>query len=324
MEPRTRKIVAAASVLVVAGAAGGFALYRHAEAPRAVQMSQLAPAPTPAGPAATAPATSSPPTPSAPAPSTPPPAPVSPDSKPAAPVDAPFPEACLRKGITVKLAPASLHVSGPPALTIVTGEGVEDEINFSTKDGLAKGCAQPEVTAKAVALDFDAMDKQYGVAASWRAAFCKPTSDKALQTLCQGDERPKGQSRRLALAAIYDPKTFNGEAMFPQPAPDHANFAMWKAKLIKANTPPPVQADGAFDIYPGNLWLERDGAGDKALLFTCDIQSLPASGPHYCIGTLGLDNGLTARIEFRTTTSLIGAEALAAEDQLNTLLAGWK
>jgi hypothetical protein len=233
-------------------------------------------------------------------------------------------ESCLRTGIGVTLSQAIFHISGPPALTVVMGEGVDDEINFATKAGVDKGCLSPSVTAKAIALNFDAMDKDWGVSANWRAAFCGQAMDDATRFLCSGEDRPKGSPRRLALVAIYDPKTFDGESMFRQDAPVFANFQAWKDQLTKANTPPPVQADGPFDIYPGGIWVERDGKGGDPFLVSCDVDSWPVGGQHYCIGTLSLDKGLRARVEFRTATSQIGSEATAAEDHLRALLSTWQ
>lgn len=232
--------------------------------------------------------------------------------------------ACLHKGIAVTLSQANFHVPGPPALTVVTGTGVDDEINFATKAGLEKGCFLPAVNAKAIALNFDAMDKDWGVAADWRADFCSGTPDETTRFLCNGEERPKGTPRHLALVALYNPKDFDGESMFRQDAPDLANFVAWKERLTKAGTPPPVQADGAFDVYPGGIWLERDGKAAAPFLVSCDADTWPVTGQHYCIGTLGLDNGLRARVEFRTVTGEVGKEAAAAQAHLRALLTAWQ
>ncbi|CAM5764574.1 hypothetical protein LMIY3S_01193 [Labrys miyagiensis] len=248
-----------------------------------------------------------------------------PATPPAASVPTPrAAESCLRKGISVTLGQDTLHVPGPPALTLVTGDGVDDEINFATKAGVDKGCLNPAVTAKAIALNFDAMDKDWGVSANWRADFCSEGLDDTLRFLCNGEERPKGTPRRLALVAIYDPKTFDGESMFRQDAPEYANFQAWKDRLTKAGTPPPVQADGIFDVYPGGVWVERENKGGDPFLISCDTNSWPVSGQHYCIGTLALEKGLRARLEFRTVTGQIGAEAKQAETHLQALLAAWK
>jgi hypothetical protein len=230
---------------------------------------------------------------------------------------------CMRKGIAVTLGQASFKVSGPPALTLVTGGGVDDDIDFSTKEGIAKACAFPSVTAKAMAMNFDAMDKKWGAAVDWRAAFCGDNADAATRFLCQGEDRAEGVPRRLAAAALYDPKAFDGEALFQQKAPTLANFSAWKDNLTKADTPPPVQADGAFDVYPGGVWLERDPASGSPLIFSCDVDTWPVTGQHYCIGSLDLDQGLHARLEFRTVTGQVGAEAADAEAQLRALLAAW-
>jgi hypothetical protein len=230
---------------------------------------------------------------------------------------------CLRRGITVSLGQASFHVPGPPALTLVTGNGVDDEINFAIRAGLDKACAFPTVTARAIALDFDAMDKKFGAAADWRKEFCGDKADGVTRYLCQGDDRAKGVPRRLALATIYDSKAFDGEATSQQKAPSLANFGAWKDVLVKAGTPPPVQADGDFDLYPGGIWLERDAKGQPPFLFSCDVDGWPVSGQHYCIGSLDLDQGLHARIEFRTTTAQVGAEAADAVAHLKALVAAW-
>ena len=230
---------------------------------------------------------------------------------------------CLRKGITVNLGQASFHIPGPPALTLVTGNGVDDEINFATKAGLEKACAFTTVTVQAIALDFDTMDKEWGIAADWRKEFCGDKADEATRYLCQGEDRNKGVPRRLASAAIYDPRVFDGDGMYQLKAPTLANFTAWKDLLVKAGTPPPVQADGDFDVYPGGVWLERDARGQTPLIFSCDAHSWPVTGQHYCIGSLDLDQGLHARIEFRTISGQVGADATYAVEHLRTLLAAW-
>ncbi|WP_413988485.1 hypothetical protein ACMDCR_21035 [Labrys okinawensis] len=295
MESRQQIGLAAIGVIGLALALGGFALKRPAVPSRAVEadMAAAAPASPPAPPAAAVPT----------------------------PRDA---ESCLRKGIVVTLSQASFHISGPPALTVITGDGVDDEINFATKAGVDKACQAPAITAKAIALNFDAMEKDWGVAANWRTEFCTDAAPEAIRFLCGGEERPKGTPRRLALVAIYNPDTFNGESMFPQEAPQYANFLAWKDRLTKAGTPPPAQADGDFDVYPGGVWVERDGKGGDPFLVACDADVLPVTGQHYCIGTLALDKGLRARVEFRTVTGQIGTEAGAAQAHLRTLLAAWK
>jgi hypothetical protein len=245
---------------------------------------------------------------------------------PAASLPTPTPaDSCLRKGISVSLGQAKLRVSGPPALTLVTGTGVEDEINFSTKDGVQKGCLLTTIAAKAVALNFDAMDKDWGVSANWRADFCGGSLDETARFLCNGEDRPEGTPRHLALVAIYDPGSFDGETMFQQEAPKLANFIAWKDRLAKAGTPPQVQADGPYDVYPGGVWLERAGDNGKdPFLISCDIDNWPVTGQHYCIGTLGLDRGLRARVEFRTVTGQVGTEAAVAKAHLEALLAAWQ
>lgn len=231
---------------------------------------------------------------------------------------------CLRKGIGMKLGRASLRVSGPPALTLVTGEKADEEINFSTKAGLEKACSQPEVTAKALVLTLEAMDKPFGAAASWRAEFCKEGEDTATLFLCRGEERPSGALRSLATIALYEPASFQGDSMFQTQAPDLDNFKAWKDRLTKAGTPPPAQPDGDYDVYPGGIWLERDAKSAAPFLVSCDVDGLPVTGEHYCVGTLGLEGGLRARLEFRTVTPQIGREAAAAAAHFKVLLAAWQ
>lgn len=243
---------------------------------------------------------------------------------PAIPVQ-PNPHAdCLRKGIEVTLGKARLHVPGPPALTLVTGAGAGEEINFATKAGLEKACSQPDVAAKALILTLEAMDKPFGIAASWRADFCKEAGDGALRLLCGGEERQAGAPRSLLTVALYEPADFDGESLFQSRAPDLDNFKAWKERLTKAGTPPPAQADGDYDIYPGAIWLERDAKGAAPFLVSCDVDGLPVSGEHHCIGTLSLESGLRARLEFRTMTPQIGSEAAAAAANFKTLLAAWQ
>ncbi|WP_307425769.1 hypothetical protein [Labrys monachus] len=242
-----------------------------------------------------------------------------PDSPPAGRA---APDGCLGKAIAVKLGAADFRIPGSPALTLVVGAGVDDDIDFSTREGIGKGCSQPVVTAKAIALNFDAMDKNWGVPADWRAGFCGDLSNEAMRFLCLGEDRQAGTPRRLAVATVYDPKDFDGETMFHRPAPQLANFTAWKQEMAKAGTSPPVQPDGAFDVYPGGIWFERDAG--KPLLFSCDTDSFPVTGQHYCIGSLDLDGGLRARVEFRTVTGKVGAEAAAAAEHLRTLLAAWR
>ncbi|WP_448951681.1 hypothetical protein [Labrys neptuniae] len=231
---------------------------------------------------------------------------------------------CLRKGFAVTLGDIKLQVPGPPALTLVTGTGVEDEIDFATKAGLEKACAQPEITAKAVVLAFDAMDKAYGPAASWRAQFCEPPKDEATRFLCQGEQRQNGAPRSLASAVFYLPSAFDGESLFQNKAPGLDNFKAWKESLTKAGKPPPVQADGAYDIYPGGIWLERAPKAGAPFLVSCDVEGLEVTGEHNCIGTLDLDGGLRARLEFRTMSAQIGDAAAAASASFRTLLAAWQ
>ena len=299
MELRERIGLAAVGTIGLVLALGSFMLHRPSARHQFVEADMAASAP------ATAPAS----------------APALPTAQaPAAPAN----ESCLRKGIAVTLSQSNFRVSGPPALTLVTGTGVDDEINFATKAGVEKGCFLPAVTTKAMALNFDAMDKDWGVSATWRADFCSGAIDEATRFLCNGEDRPKGAPRRLALVAVYDPKAFDGESMFRQDAPEFANFTAWKDQLIKAGTPPPVQADGSYDVYPGGIWLERDSKGRDPFLISCDVDTWPVTGQHYCIGTLGLDKGLRARVEFRTVTGQVGAEAAAAEAHLQVLLAAWQ
>ncbi|MGJ4854987.1 hypothetical protein ACN6KF_000923 [Labrys sp. La1] len=250
---------------------------------------------------------------------------------PAGQVPAPVPAAqptpyadCLRKGIEVKLGKIRLRVPGPPALTLVTGEGAGEEVNFATKAGLEKACSQPEVTAKAFVLTLEAMDKPFGMAASWRAAFCKGNGDGTSSFLCGGEAREGGAPRSLVTVALYEPAAFQAESMFQAKAPDLDNFKAWKERLTKAGTPPPAQPDGDYDIYPGGIWLERDAKSAAPFLVSCDVDGLPVTGQHYCIGTLGLADGLRARLEFRTMTPEIGREAAAAVANFKALLAAWQ
>lgn len=252
------------------------------------------------------------------------PAQVSQAAAPALPVQ-PTPQAdCLRRGIEVNLGKARLRVPGPPALTLVTGAGAGEEINFATKSGIEKACSQPEVTAKALVLTLEAMDKPFGVAASWRADFCKEGGDGAMRLLCSGEKRQAGAPRSLQTVALYEPAAFDGESLFQSRAPDLDNFKAWKERLTKAGTPPPVQADGDYDIYPGAIWLEREAKSGEPFLVSCDVDGLPVSGEHQCVGTLSLENGLRARLEFRTMTPEIGREAAAAAANFRLLLAAWQ
>ncbi|PRH87187.1 hypothetical protein C5L14_11130 [Labrys okinawensis] len=232
--------------------------------------------------------------------------------------------ACLRKGIGVTLGKTALRVPGPPALTLVTGEKADEEINFSTKAGLEKACSQPEVTAKALVLTLEAMDKPFGAAAGWRAEFCKEGGDRAMLFLCSGEERQAGAPRSLVTVALYEPVSFQGDSLFQAKAPDLDNFKAWKDRLTKAGTPPPAQPDGDYDIYPGGIWLERDAKSAAPFLVSCDVDGLPVTGQHYCVGTLGLQEGLRARLEFRTMTPEIGREAAAAAANFKALLAAWQ
>ena len=317
MDFSSRKIQAIAAGIGLVVIIAGFLLYHALNGPpETVSIS----ATEDDGPAASSPASSSPATSSS--------ASSSPDSaaSPALPSHPPAREtaeqACRIRGVAVKLAQASFRIPVPPALTLIVGSGVDDDIDFSTKAGIEKGCASPAVATKAIALNFDAMDKMWGVAADWRAGFCGNAADAANHFLCEGEDRAKGTPRRLALATVYDPKDFDADGLFHRPAPQLANFNAWKQEVTKAGDPPPVQQDGAFDVYPGGVWLERNS--DKPLLFSCDTDSWPVTGQHYCIGTVDLDAGLRARIEFRTVSGQVGAEASAAEAHLRSLLAAWQ
>lgn len=305
MEARERIGLAALGTIGLVLSVSGFVL--HSPAPQSAVMAAAMAGTEPSNPQ---------PAPAA-GPASQPPAP--------APVAQPTPYAdCLRKGIEVRLGKTSLRVSGPSALTLVTGEGPGEEINFATKAGLERACSQPEVAAKAFVLTLEAMDKPFGVAASWRAEFCKGSGEAALRFLCSGEERKNGVSRSLVTVGLYEPASFQGESLFQSKAPDLDNFKVWKERLTKAGTPPPVQPDGDYDIYPGGIWLERDARSAAPFLVSCDVDGLPVTGPHYCVGTLGLEGGLRARLEFRTMTPEIGREAAAAAANFRVLLAAWQ